>query len=167
MAIFLAAGLALGIGLVIIGGNEADTPAPSTTTAPATEGDAPASTATPGVTLPLTDLSAAAVSQLTGLVFPADMTEFLTAKLDTDTQLDVTFVMPTASTAAFLADSGLPAPTADERLILHSSPLWKLNPDEGTTLSSTQGDAGGVRRVVELLGDGSGTIRARIVITPT
>lgn len=164
MAIFLAAGLALGIGLVVLGGED-DTPTTSSTTT-SVEEDAPTSTATPGVTLPLADLSQATVSQLTGLAFPADMTEFLTAKLDTDTQLDITFVMPESSTAAFLTDSGLPAPTADERLILHSSPLWKLNPDEGTTLSSSQGDAAGVHRVVELIGDGSGTIRARIVITP-
>jgi hypothetical protein len=166
VAIFLVAGLALGVGLVVLGSEDSDAPSAPSTTAEA-EDQTPVRTATPGVTLPLSDLSEAAVSELSGLVFPADMSEFLTAKLDTDTQLDVTFVMPAASTAAFVADSGLPAPTADERLILHSSPLWKLNPDEGTTLSSTQGDAGGVHRVVELIGDDSENIRVRVVVTPT
>jgi hypothetical protein len=94
------------------------------------------------------------------------MSEFLTAKLDSNAQLDITFDMPAAATEAFLSESGLPAPTPDERLILHSSPMWKLNPDEGSTLSSTSNEAQGVRRVVELVGDGSGTIAVRIVVTP-
>ncbi|CAN5655861.1 hypothetical protein BH10ACT3_BH10ACT3_09490 [soil metagenome] len=164
VAIVLVAGLALGIGLIIISGNDSsDGDAASTTT----EDTTPTTVAsTPGATLPLADTSAATLSTLTGLEFPADMTEFLTASLNSNTQLDITFVVPSASAAAFLNASGLPAPTADERLILHSSPLWKVNPDPGSTLSSTQGDFGDVHRVVELVGDGSGNIRARIVITP-
>jgi hypothetical protein len=169
IGLVLFAGLVLALGLIILGGGDDatdDDAAPSSTTTTSLP------TPPPGVTLPLEQLSASAVAQLTGLAFPPDMTDFLTARLDGDTQLDVTFVMPEAAVAEFIESSGLPAPTADERLVLHSSPLWKVNPDEGTTLSSTTDttdatdDTQSVRRVVELVGDGSGTIRARIVITP-
>ena len=170
IGLVLFAGLVLALGLIILGGGD-DTsdedadPTSSTTTSTL-------ATPPPGVTLPLEQLSASAVAQLTGLAFPPDMTDFLTARLDGDTQLDVTFVMPEAAVAEFIESSGLPAPTADERLVLHSSPLWKVYPDVGTTLSSTADTTDptdttdSVRRVVELIGDGSGTIRARIVITP-
>lgn len=169
IGLVLFAGLVLALGLIILGGGDDatdDDAAPSSTTTTSLP------TPPPGVTLPLEQLSASAVAQLTGLAFPPDMTDFLTARLDGDTQLDVTFVMPEAAVAEFIESSGLPAPTADERLVLHSSPLWKVNPDEGTTLSSTTDTTDAtdatqsVRRVVELVGDGSGTIRARIVITP-
>lgn len=170
IAIALLAGLVLGLGLIFLPADSSDDapdrePSPEATLAD--EDPDATDPPTPGVTLPLQDLSADAVEEFTGLRFPADMTEFLTAKLDSNTQLDITFDMPTASTEAFLSESGLPAPTPDERLILHSSPMWKLNPDEGTTLSSSTSVAEGVRRVVELVGDGSGTIVVRIVVTPT
>lgn len=164
IGVVLFAGLVVALGLIILGGDDGSSD-DTTTTAPSSS--APTTEpSTPGATLPLDDVSAAAVEELTGLAIPADATEFLTAQLDADTQLDVTFVLPEASVATFIEDSGLPAPVADQRLVLHSSPLWKLNPDEGTTLSSTQDTDGSVRRVVELIGDGSGSIRARIVITP-
>ena len=107
---------------------------------------------------------------LTGLTFPPAMTDFLTAKLKGGSQLDITFVMDSNEASQFLSASALPAPTANKRLILHSSPLWKLTPEEGTTLSSTQDDHGQVHRVVELLSGepiGANKIRARIVITPS
>ena len=166
IAILLFASLVLAIGLIVSGGDgpsPADDPATTTTT---TADTAPPSSTAPGVTLPLQDLSVAAITELTGLVFPADMTEFLTSRLEGDTQLDITFVVPVASAGAFLTASGLPTPVPDQRLVTHSSPLWKLNPDPGTTLSSTQDDVGDVKRVVELIGDGGPNIRARIVITP-
>jgi hypothetical protein len=94
------------------------------------------------------------------------MTEFLTSRRDTNRQLDLTFVIPTTSAATFLADSGLPAPVANKRIVLHSSPLWKVNPEEGSTLSSSQGKFGSVNRAVELVGEGPDLIRARVVITP-
>ncbi len=165
IGVVLFAGLVLALGLIILGGDDGSSDDTTTSTTP---GSTTPTTATPapGVTLPLDDVSAATVQSLTGLVLPAETTDFLTAQLDGDTQLDVTFVMPEAAVAAFVADSGLPQPVADRRLVLHSSPLWKVNPDEGTTLSSTQDTHGSVHRVVELVGDGSGTIRARVVITP-
>lgn len=169
IAIFLTAGLVLAIGLIAIGGKgsspSADAPTTSTTVA-TTEDSASGSSVAPGATLPLDDLSAAALTELTGLVFPAEMTEFLTSKMDDNEQLDITFVMPATATAGFLTASGLPAPVADKRLVTHSSPLWKVNPEAGTTLSGTQDDYAQVHRVVELLGEDTGTFRARIVITP-
>ncbi len=114
-------------------------------------------------------MSAGAVTKLTGLVFPAAMTNFLTAELEGGSQLDITFVMAADQVPDFVKSSGLPEPAQDKRLILHSSPLWKLNPDEDTTLSSAQDDHGDVHRVVELLTNketGADHVRARIVITP-
>lgn len=114
-------------------------------------------------------MGAAAVAKLTGLSFPVGMTDFLTAELEGGSQLDITFAMSSDEAPQFLKASGLPAPSPDKRLILHSSPLWKLNPDEDTTLTSAQNDHGEVHRVVELLTNeetGAGKIRARIVITP-
>ncbi|MHB1139439.1 MAG: hypothetical protein ACYC2O_10820 [Microthrixaceae bacterium] len=165
IGVVLFAGLVLALGLIILGGGDGSPDPTSTSTSPTSEA-ATTAPAAPGVTLPLDDLATPTIEELTGLALPEDMTEFFTARLDGDTQLDVTFVMPEAAVAPFIAESGLPRPVADERLVLHSSPLWKVNPDEGTTLSSTQDERGSVHRVVELLGDGSGTIRARIVITP-
>ncbi|MGB3412303.1 MAG: hypothetical protein WBA45_14035 [Microthrixaceae bacterium] len=163
VAIFLTAGLILGIGLVVLGGGSDKAPAEapkssnsSTPTAPRRE-------------LPLDDLSAGALTKLTGLVFPTAMTDFLTAELEGGSQLDITFVMATELVADFVKASGLPKPAQDKRLILHSSPLWKLNPEEDTTLSSAQDDHGEVHRVVELLTNnetGADQVRARIVITP-
>lgn len=119
--------------------------------------------------LDIKDTSLASVAELTGLVFPANMADFLTAELNGKTRLDITFVMPADEVAAFLKSSGLPTPKANVRLIPHSSPLWKLKPADGSTLSSTEDDHGDVHRIVELLKDaetGEGKIRARIVIMP-
>ncbi len=124
----------------------------------------------PGGELDITDTGLESVAKLTGLVFPAGMTDYLSAELkDGKSQLDITFVMGADDVAGFLRDSGLPDPLANQRMILHSSPLWKLNPDEDLTVSGTQDDHGDVHRVVELLTNpdtGEGKVRARIVITP-
>ncbi|HTO01887.1 MAG TPA: hypothetical protein VL068_14555 [Microthrixaceae bacterium] len=163
VAIFLTAGLVLGTGLVVLGGDNDEPPPPKNTAASPSSGE-------PRPPLPLDDVGAAAVQELTGLSFPAEMTDFLTAKLQEGSQLDITFVMASDAAEEFVAASGLPEPTADKRLILHSSPLWKLTPDEGTKLTSTQDDHGQVHRVVEFLSGepiGAGKVRARIVITPS
>ena len=123
IGLVLFAGLVLALGLIILGGGADDDADATSSTTTSTLAAPP-----PGVTLPLEQLSASAVAQLTGLAFPPDMTDFLTARLDGDTQLDVTFVMPEAAVAEFIESSGLPAPTADERLVLHSSPLWRSTP---------------------------------------
>jgi hypothetical protein len=153
VAIVLGVGLVVGVALVVTGGD--DTPAP-TTAAPTTAPSAP---------LPLDDLSSAAISQFTGLVVPDDATDFLTARLDDDRQLDLTFVTTPEGAATFVEASGLPEPVADERIVLHSSPLWKLNPEDEVSLRSTQDTVDGIRRVVELLESTDGTVRARVVIT--
>ncbi len=153
VAIVLGVGLVVGVALVVTGG---DDPPPTTTEAPTTAPLAP---------LPLDDLSGAAISEFTGLVVPADATDFLTARLDDDRQLDLTFVTTPEGAATFVEASGLPEPVPDERIVLHSSPLWKLNPEDEVSLRSTQDTTDGIRRVVELLESTDGTVRARVVIT--
>ncbi len=167
IAIFFCAAILLGIGLIVI----EKKPAPTSQSgqggsAQESPQQASSSTTMSPNTLPLDDLSVTALSELAGLNFPTDMTEFLTSRRDTNRQLDLTFVIPTTSAATFLADSGLPAPVANKRIVLHSSPLWKVNPEEGSTLSSSQGKFGSVNRAVELVGEGPDLIRARVVITP-
>jgi len=175
IAIFFIAAVALGVGLILID-KKPDTTAQMSTTEKADAARAARTDKTAGAgssttmsvnTLPLDDLSVTAISKLRGLNFPIDMTDFLTARGDTNRQLDLTFVIPTSSAANFLADSGLPEPVANKRLVLHSSPLWKVNPEEGSTLSSSQGKFGQVNRAVELVGERPGFLRARIAITPT
>jgi hypothetical protein len=150
---------------VLTGDDASD--APATTT----EADTPAAgspTDDPGASrepLPLDDTSQDAVEELTGLAVPTEASEFLTARLDDGRQLDVTFVVPAAAVDAFVTGSGLPEPVADERVVLHSSPLWKLNPDEGSTLAGTSDEFGSVQRAVELVTQPDGNVRARIVIT--
>jgi len=115
--------------------------------------------------LPLGDLSQPAVAELGGLEVPADATEFLTARLEDDRQLDITFTMPAAAVDAFVQGSGLPEPVADQRVVLHSSPLWKLNPDAGTPVSGASDTVGELNRSVELVTEGAGVVRVRVVIT--
>ena len=169
--IFFAAAVVLGIGLILIeknpGKSEAQVQTATQTDSTETDSEQGSSTTMSVNTLPLDDLSVTAITEMSGLTFPTDMTEFLTSRGDTNRQLDLTFVIPSASAATFLADSGLPAPVANKRVVIHSSPLWKVNPQEGSTISSSQGRFGQVKRAVELVGESPGFIRARVVITPT
>jgi hypothetical protein len=162
IAAALLLGLVVGSVLVLAGGDDATVGSTSTSTTSALDGEPSADGRQP---LPLEDLSQAAVAELTALAFPADASGFLTARLEDDRQLDITFVMPASAVAGFVTDSGLPQPVADERVVIHSSPLWKLNPDAGTALSGAADTVDGVDRAVELLTEDDGSVRARIVIT--
>ena len=125
-----------------------------------------------GAALELSDTDADSVSELAGLELPDSTSDFLTARLDDDSQLDVTFTIDPADEAAFLQGSGLARPVGGERVILHSSPLWELNA-EGTVRGSADGpgpegeeaDPPRVRRAVELVEEGE-LLRVRLVITP-
>ncbi len=161
----LAGGIAVVLVVValvlIFNGDDRSAPtAPSTT---ASSADASGGGGATKATLPLGQTSQAAVAQLTGLVFPAGTADFLTAKLADGTQLDVTFTIPKSDEAAFVSASGLPALKAKERVVSHSSPLWKLNP-EGQ-ISGAADTRGSVARAVELVTEGD-RLRARVVISP-
>lgn len=96
-------------------------------------------------------MNAAALSDLSGLRFPEEMTGFRSVALDNDVQYDITFVIPARSVAPFLEDSGLPEPSADQRVLIHASPLWELNPPDGTIIRSTRDRYQDVDRAVELV----------------
>jgi hypothetical protein len=125
-----------------------------------------------GATLELSDTDADSVSELAGLELPDSTSDFLTARLDDDSQLDVTFTIDPADEAAFVEDSGFAEPVEGERVILHSSPLWELNA-AGTVRGAADGpgtegqstDQPQVRRAVEFVGEGD-LVRVRLVITP-
>lgn len=167
---------AAAVALVVIGVVLVVTDTDTETPAPAPDGRSggtDATDATPGgtadgsapaVTLPLQDTSQAAVEDLTGLVLPAGTADFLTAQLDDGTQLDVTFTIPVAAADSFVSASGLPTPVEGDRVVIHSSPLWKLNP-EGAIRGALD-TSGQVSRAVELVPEGTDRLRARVVITP-
>jgi hypothetical protein len=162
----LAVGFVVGLSLVLLGGEDEEPTGDDGTAQPTDPSDTTTSAPLePGAPLPLDDLSQPAISELTGLQFPADTRDFLTARLDDDRQLDITFVLPPASVATFISGSGLPEPVADQRVVLHSSPLWKLNPEQGAPISGILDETDGVRRAVELVTEPDGSVRARVVIT--
>jgi hypothetical protein len=147
--------LAVGIVLVVTGGDDGgggDDAAPSTTDQPA---------ARPAPTLAIDDLSVTGVEELSGLAIPDDATDFLTAKLAENQQLDVTFTMAAEDEAEFVTASGLPPLAVDARVITHSSPLWKLNPEGRLEGAADVRD--GVNRAVELVPEGD-RLRARITL---
>lgn len=144
----------VGIVLVITGGDDHPT-APSTTTTPAGSATRP--------TLDLSHTSSAAVARMAGLVIPAGDADFLTASTEDRSQLDVTFTLPENQMASFVEGSKLPALVAGDRVINHSSPLWKLNP-EGT-VSGAADTHGGVARAVESVPEGT-RVRIRVVLSP-
>jgi hypothetical protein len=150
----------LGIVLVVTGGGD-DAPAHPPSTSDTTTTAAPGGASV--VTLPLGDTTQAGLSKLTGLALPAGTADFLSTHLDSNTQLDITFTIPKGAEASFVAASRLPTPKAGERVVDHSTPLWKLNP-EGT-ISGTHDTHGSVARAVELVPEG-GRVRVRVVITP-
>lgn len=118
-------------------------------------------------TLDLSETDAEAVTELAGLALPASTTDFLSARLDDDSQLDVTFTIDPADEAAFLEASDLPQPVEGERVIFHSSPLWELNaqgPIRGTA-DTASGAPQDVRRSAELVTEDA-LVRVRLVITP-
>jgi hypothetical protein len=143
---------AVGLVLVLTGGGDGGEPA---------DGGAATTSAAqrPRSTLPLDDLTVAGVEQLSGLAIPDDAADFLTAKLSENRQLDVTFTMGPEDVEAFAAGSGLPPLAPDARVILHSSPLWKLNP--GGPIRGAADVRDGINRAVELV-DENGRVRARI-----
>lgn len=145
-----AALVVLGVVLVLRGGDD-DRP----TTAPAT-------TTAPRGTIPVGDTSRRAIEELSGLVLPASTADFLSARLSDGSELDVTFTIAPGDEAAFVQASKLPTLQSGKRVITHSSPLWKLNP-EGTISGATD-TRSGVRRVVELVPEGD-RLRARVVLS--
>jgi hypothetical protein len=165
LAIAATALVVLGVGLVVL--DDGDEPAappdePSQTLAPAPTG-----------TLPTADLSRASLERLAALDLPPSTADLLTARLDNDRQIDLTFTIDPAEEAALVEGSLLPAPVAGQRVVTHASPLWELNPgveirgvrDEVPETVEAGVARGGVRRAVELI-DEDGRTRARVVITP-
>jgi len=143
----LLIGLVVGGCLVLTGGDDG----PADTTLPSR----------PTSTLPLGDLSVAGIESLSGIDVPEGATDYLSARLDGDRQLDVTFTITPDQLASFVASSGLPPVTEGNRVILHSSPLWKLNP--GTPISGVADLREGTNRAVEVTPEGD-RLRVRVTL---
>lgn len=104
----------------------------------------------------------ASIEELAGIEVPEGAADFLTARIDDDSQLDVTFTISPDDESAFVVDSGLPDPVAEQRVITHASPLWELNVDE--TIRGAADSTGSVNRAVELVEE-DGRTRVRLVLT--
>lgn len=166
--VVLLGGLVVGMALVVFGGDD-DTPDGPVLTGeerPQDLGDDTETTDARGV-LPLDDVefTVEGIEAYTGVVVPDDGEEFLTGRLDNDRQLDVTFLFPAEGEAAFLEASQLPDPVEGQRVVLHGSALWDLNPPEGVEVRGAVDTFDEVRRAFELVEETPGTLRARIVIT--
>ncbi|HMR97280.1 MAG TPA: hypothetical protein PKE05_17220 [Microthrixaceae bacterium] len=149
----------VGIVLVVTGDDEPT--GPSTTTTTVADGQAPTAT------LPLDDTSVEGVSSMAGLVVPDGAKDFLTAATENKAQLDVTFTLPSDQVEAFVSGSGFPALVEGEKVVTHSSPLWKLNPEgtESGAAGSVTVDGVTVVRAVETVPEGD-RVRVRLVLTP-
>ncbi len=148
VALGLTALAAIAVWLVFFQGNSGDTEG-----ADSAGGDAGA--------LVLSDTSLETVAEEVGFVFPESTEEFLTAQPDSRSQMDLTFTMDPADAEAFLEGSGFPPAVEGQRLILHSSPLWELNPD--SEVSSATDTHEGIARTVEFTEE-EGRTRVRIVL---
>lgn len=164
----LVSGLLASLVLVIFGGASGSN---TTTTAPV-------------ATLPIERVSVDELESWSGLVVPDDAADFLTARMGS-AQLDVTFTIRTDGEADFVESSDLSELEVGRRVVLHSSPLWKLNPgdpdedeDDGDTMAPTSAATpppeirgtvdvrDGITRVVEVYEESPGTLRVRAVLTP-
>lgn len=117
-------------------------------------------------------MTAAELARIGGFVFPDDMSDFRSVALEDDLQYDIMFTTQGSAVDEFVTGSGLPPLSSDTRLLIHASPLWDLNPPEGSTISSTSDDHRGVTRTVEVVTpDGASEDGARatvhISLTPT
>lgn len=167
IAIVLTALLVFGIGLVVLGGDGGSTAGQDSAQAGSSPDGADGSTPStePSAPLAIDDLSTTGVAELTGLALSDDTRDFLTASTEDRRQLDVTFVLNADAVDTFVAESGLPEPEDGARVVQHSSPLWKLNPDEGSTITATADERDGLRRAVEFIDAGDGTILVRATFT--
>lgn len=161
--------LVLAAGAVACSDDEHDGAASSTTTAAgATADGASGPGSTTAATLPFDSVTRDELAEAAELDLPAGTADFLTARLPDRSQLDVTFTVATDEAQGFVTGSGLPTPVAGDRMILHASPLWELNP--GSEIRGAQDTVPGpdgvdLRRAVELV-DEDGRVRVRMVITP-
>lgn len=151
MPALAALGAAVAVWLIVSGGPDG------------AEDDRDAGDGDTSATLDLSDTSQAGVETLTGLEFPEGTNGFLTARLEDDSQLDITALIPAEQESAFLAASGLEQPEAGRAVITHSSPLWELEP--GGTVRGVSDRHEDLLRRVELL-DEEGAVRVRAVVTP-
>lgn len=162
--VVLASLAVLGLWLVLTGGADGtgsdDTPANGDRSGDAGSGGT--ASEDPGrLDIDGTDMDS--VSRLAGLSLPAGTGDFMSARMDDDSQLDVSFTIAHEDESAFLDASTFPEPREDQRVITHASPLWELNV-EGT-IRGVADTAGDVRRAVELVEE-DGRTRVRLVLTP-
>lgn len=168
IAFALAIGLSLSVTLIVLGSRDSSNSG-GNNSGSRDDGSQSTDSRAPTATLPPNDGTAAEIGESSGLAFPADMTGFRSAANPNGQQTDIIFLAPPASAAQFVTDSKLPTPVAGERLILHGSPLWGLNPEGDVTISSTESTHGKVHRTVELVTDNAdpaAAVQLRVTLTP-
>ncbi len=156
MPVLLVALAALGLWLVLTGGSDSSNGGSD---------DAASSVAGSGSTkrLQIKQTDTASVAALGGLDLPDSTDDFKSARLDDDSQLDVTFTITADDEKDFIKGSGLPQPSEGQRVITHASPLWDL--DVKGEISGSANTKSGVTRALELTQE-DGRTRVRLVLTP-
>ena len=133
--------------------------------------DGGASTSVDGPTLPLGEAPTAdEVSEVAGLVWPPSMEGYRSVRLDPG-ELDVTFRLPNAEVARFVEDSGFDRLQPGRRIVdQHMSPLWEVNPPDGSTTAWAESKVDGILRRLEVVtasGAEAGDATVRLVIAAT
>lgn len=140
--VLLVALAAVGVWMVVSGSDDPEEPEPGQ--------------------LAIGDTDVASIEELAGIEVPEGAEDFLTARIDDDSQLDVTFTIDPGDESSFVTDSGLPDPVAEQRVITHASPLWELNVED--TIRGAADSTPSVNRAVELVEE-DGRTRVRLVVT--
>jgi hypothetical protein len=102
-----------------------------------------------GKALPFVDSpSQAVLAAAAGLTFPDSVAGYRSVRVTTS-ELNVSFTVAAADLDAFVTGSHLGTLTPNKRIILHSSPVWDLNPTG--TVQSAVSTRRGLERGVEVV----------------
>jgi hypothetical protein len=132
-----------------------------------TAGTSGATTTTTGQSLPFQGSpSQAVLAEAAGLNFPTSVSGYRSVRI-TGSELNVSFTIAAADVDMFVSGSHLGTLTANKRIILHSSPVWDLNPTG--TVQSAVNSRRGVERGVEVVTSATDptTDTVRLVVAKT
>jgi hypothetical protein len=110
--------------------------------------------------------SQAVLAEAAGLNFPASVSGYRSVRI-TGSELNVSFTIAATDVDPFVSGSHLGALVANKRIILHSSPVWDLNPTG--TVQSAVSRRRGIERGVEVVTSATDptTDTVRLVVAKT
>jgi hypothetical protein len=132
-----------------------------------TAGGSGSTTTTAGQSLPFEGSpSQAVLAEAAGLSFPTSVSGYRSVRI-TGSELNVSFTIAATDVDTFLSGSHLGALTPNKRIILHSSPVWDLNPTG--TVESAVSSRRGLERGIEVVTSATDptTDTVRLVVAKT